>query len=74
MSSGGLKRTAACRRVIPLSSEHADIDIALAMFRKSDGFERTVDRKVSQSWRTMSSSMSPMELNMVETYYVCFGM
>jgi hypothetical protein len=65
MSSGGLQRTAACRRVTPLSSEHADT--ALAMFRKSDGFERTVDRKVSQSRSsTRSLRTSPMELNMVD--------
>jgi len=64
MSSGGLKRTAACRRVMPLSSEHDDI--ALAMFRHEAGLERTDDRKVFQSWTMMSSTMSPMELNMVD--------
>jgi hypothetical protein len=64
MSSGGLKRTAACRRVMPLSSEHDDI--ALAMFRNEAGLERTDDRKVFQSWTMMSSTMSPMELNMVD--------
>ena len=30
--------------------------MALQMFRKSAGSDRTVDRKVSQSWRTRSSS------------------
>lgn len=68
MSSGGLKRTAACRRVMPLSSEHDDT--ALAMFRHEAGLERTDDRKVFQSWTMMSSTMSPMELNMVDNIWM----
>ena len=49
---------------MPLSSEHAVI--ALQMFRKSVGLDRTLERKVSQSWRTRSSRASPIELNMVD--------
>ena len=30
--------------------------MALQIFRKSAGLDRTADRKVSQSWRTRSSS------------------
>ena len=41
--------------------------MALAMFRKRVGSDRTDDRKVSQSWTTRSWSTSLMELNnMVE--------
>ena len=55
MSRGGLKRTAAWRMVMPLSSEFAAM--ALQMFRKSAGSDRMVDRKVSQSWRARRSSV-----------------
>ena len=39
--------------------------MVLAMFRKRVGSERTVDRKVSQSWRTRSWRMSQTEMNMI---------
>lgn len=64
MSRGGLHRTVACSSVVPLSSEHADT--ALVMFWNRAGLESTLFEKVCQSWRTMSSSMSPIELNMLE--------
>lgn len=50
---------------MPLSSEHAAM--ALQMFRKSVGSDRTADRKVSQSWRRRSSSVLviAMEMDMV---------
>lgn len=67
MSNGGLKRATAWRRVMPLSSEHADM--ALEMSRKTVGWER-MNRKVAQSWRTMSSRTSPMETNMANGWCV----
>ena len=36
--------------------------MALQMFRKSVGLDRTVESNVSQSWRTRSSRTSPMEI------------
>ena len=63
MSKGGLKRTAAWRSVMPLSSEHAAM--ALQMFRKSVASDRTTDRNVSQSWRTRSSRVLAMAMDMV---------
>ena len=47
---------------MPLSSEHAAM--ALQMFRKRAGSDRTVDRKVSQSWRTRSSRALAMAMAM----------
>ena len=39
--------------------------MVLVMFRKSVGSDRTVDRNVSQSWRTRSWRTSQMEMNML---------
>jgi len=47
--------------------------MALAMFRKRVGSDRTDDRKVSQSWTTRSWRTSLMELNMVENGKVPVG-
>ena len=47
---------------MPLNSEVAAM--ALQMFRKSAGSDRTVDRKASQSRRTRRSSVLPMALEM----------
>ena len=49
---------------MPFNSEHAAM--ALQIFRKSVGSDRTVDRKVSQSWRTRSSRVLAMvDMDMV---------
>ena len=63
MASGASYRAAAWRRVIPLSCEHEDT--APATFRNMVGLERTAERKVSQSLRTKSWRMSPIDWNMV---------
>ena len=47
---------------MPLNSDFAAM--ALQMFRKSAASDRTVDRNVSQSWRTRSSRVLPMALEM----------
>ena len=48
---------------MPLSAEHAAT--APARFWKTSGLDRTLERKLSQSSEEMSSSMSPMELNIM---------
>ena len=63
MSKGGLQRTAAWRRVMPLNSDFAAM--ALQMCRKSVGLDRTVDRKVSQSRRTRILSALAMAIDMI---------
>ena len=47
---------------MPFNSEHAAM--ALQMFRKRAGLDRTVDRNVSQSWRTRSSRVLAMAMAM----------
>ncbi len=47
---------------MPLNLEFAAM--ALQMFRKSVASDKTVDRNVSQSWRTRSSRVLPMALEM----------
>ena len=39
--------------------------MALQMFRKSVASDRTTDRKVSQSWRTRSSRVLAIAMDMV---------
>ena len=48
--------------------------MALQMFRKSVASVRMVDRKVSQSWRTRSSSALAMAMEMAMDMVVVFMM